>query len=152
HPAKIRERWQSLLHPDDRGRILDQLRLALASQDSLFRNEFRLVAPDGAVRCVENTARIARDSDGVAIRMSGVHVDVTEKNRTADRLRLSEQRFQLALRNSRILVYTTDRDLRYTWTSGPYPALMPEHVLGRRDEELFSPQQAAPLVELKQRV
>ena len=151
-PAKIRERWQSLLHPDDREYILAQLAAKLASQDSLFRSEFRVIAPDGTIRCVENTARITRDRSGKAIRMSGVNVDVTEKNRTADRLRLSEQRFQLALRNSRILVYTTDRDLRYTWTSGPYPALMPEQVLGRRDEELFTPEQAAPLVALKQRV
>jgi PAS domain S-box-containing protein len=150
--SQIQQRWRSLLHPDDRERIIDRLAATLTSADNLFRCEFRVVTPDGTTRWVESIARATRDDRGAPVRMSGVNVDVTERKRAADRLRLSEERFQLALKNSRILVYTTDRDLRYTWTSGPYPAFMPEQVLGRRDEELFSPQQASPLVALKQRV
>ncbi|MGE3315699.1 MAG: response regulator [Planctomycetaceae bacterium] len=67
-------------------------------------------------------------------------------------LRTSEERFQLALKNSRILVYTTDRDLRYTWISDPGASRFSIPILGRRDDELVPPEQAQPLMELKKRV
>jgi PAS domain S-box-containing protein len=67
-------------------------------------------------------------------------------------LRASEERFRLALKNSRIFVCTTDRDLRYTWVSDQNAASLWRPVLGRRDDELVSPEQAQPLMALKERV
>jgi PAS domain S-box-containing protein len=46
-------------------------------------------------------------------------------------------------------VYTTDTDLRYTWVYNPHPAFKPEDVLGRRDDQLLTPEQAEPLIALK---
>jgi len=151
-PAQVQEHWRSLLHPDDRERVLHSLEALLASTEDLFRCEYRVVGSDKVTRWVENVASVTRDDSGAAVRMSGVNVDLTERKRTADRLRLSEERFRLALKNSHILVYTTDRQRRYTWTSGPYPDFLPDDVIGRRDEELFSPEKAAPLIALKERV
>ena len=150
--ALVQRRWRSLLHPDDRQRVEAQLAAAFASTDDQFRAEFRIRLPDGTSRWVESIARLRRNADGVPIRMSGVNVDITERKRAADLLRLSEERFQLALRNSRIVVYTTDRDLRYTWISNPQRAFMSDQALGRDDAELFSPEQAASLMALKRRV
>lgn len=67
-------------------------------------------------------------------------------------LKSSEERFQLALKNSRILVYTTDRELRYTWVSDRGDACAWRPSVGARDDELLPPEQAKPLMELKQRV
>ena len=69
--------------------------------------------------------------------------------RSAAALRHSEERFSIALKNSRILVYTTDADLRYTWIHNPHPAFDPAHILGRRDDELLSPEQAVALTAIK---
>ena len=69
--------------------------------------------------------------------------------RSAAALRHSEERFSIALKNSRILVYTTDADLRYTWIHDPHPAFDPAGMLGRRDDELLSPEQAVALTAIK---
>jgi signal transduction histidine kinase/DNA-binding response OmpR family regulator len=67
-------------------------------------------------------------------------------------LRASEERFQLALKNSRIFVYTTDGDLRCTWVSDQSAASAWRPILGSRDDGVLPPEQAAPLRDLKRRV
>ena len=39
----------------------------------------------------------------------------SESKQTEEALRLSEERFRVALKNSPIVVFHQDRDLRYTW-------------------------------------
>ncbi len=92
------------------------------------------------------------DADGRVEFVLEITSDVTERKQASDLLRLSESRFEVALKNSNILVYTTDHDLRYTWIRNPHPAFDPADVLGRLDEELLSPQHAGPLVRLKRQV
>jgi len=76
----------------------------------------------------------------------------SELERANSALRASEERFQLALKNSRIFVYTTDRDLRCTWVSDQSAASAWRPILGSPDDGVLPPEQATPLRELKQRV
>lgn len=68
-----------------------------------------------------------------------------------EKLRLSEERFRLALENSPTTVFNQDQDLRYTWIHNQHPAFTVEDVLGRTDEEIF-PEDYVHLVEIKRRV
>jgi len=72
------------------------------------------------------------------------HAPVSSRQ-TADRLRT-------AISHARMMVYHTDRDLRYRWIINPHPGFAPDEVLGRRDDEFLPPEQAAPLIALKQSV
>lgn len=67
-------------------------------------------------------------------------------------LKESEDRFRVALKNSPILVFSQDRDLRYTWAYNPHPAFSVDTILGKTDEELFLPEDAAKLTKIKRRV
>ncbi|HZD42476.1 MAG TPA: PAS domain-containing protein, partial [Methanomicrobiales archaeon] len=49
-------------------------------------------------------------------------------------------------------VFHQDLDLRYTWVYQPHPHFTPEGLLGKRDEDVLGPQDAAPITALKQRV
>ena len=67
-------------------------------------------------------------------------------------LRISEARFQVALKHSPIVVFNQDTDLRYTWVHN-MPLPNPEkNVIGKTDEDLFPQAEADRLIQIKMRV
>ncbi|HWO57673.1 MAG TPA: PAS domain S-box protein [bacterium] len=76
----------------------------------------------------------------------------SERRRATEALRQSEERFRLALDNSAIQVFQQDRDLRYTWMYNPLPGYGPSGVIGLTDADVFQPEEAALLTELKRGV
>jgi PAS domain S-box-containing protein len=85
--------------------------------------------------------------DGVAIFFS----DITERKQTEQALREVEERLRVALQNAPITVFNQDRDLRYTWIHNPVVYELHE-MLGKRDCDYLPPEDAEPLMALKQQV
>ncbi|WP_448204163.1 ATP-binding protein [Azospirillum sp. sgz302134] len=67
-------------------------------------------------------------------------------------LRESEERFRLALRHSRVSVFSQDRNLRYIWMYNPQTGRPAETYIGRDDAELHAPEDAAFLESVKRSV
>ena len=61
-------------------------------------------------------------------------------------------RFELAFRGANIHAFAQDRDLRYTWISGPQGDQATIRMLGRTDDELWSSPEHQSVVALKRRV
>lgn len=49
-----------------------------------------------------------------------------------------------------VAFFQTDLDLRYTWIYNPILDLQPEQYIGKRDDEIFPPEDAAVLMAIKQ--
>ena len=62
--------------------------------------ECRLLRPDGETRWVIFKVAPIRDEDGAVYRISGVALDITERRRTEERLRETEQRFRVLCETS----------------------------------------------------
>ncbi len=77
--------------------------------------------------------------------------DITAIKKTEQTLRESEARFRLALKNAPVSVAAQDRDLRYIWTYNQRTA-RPEGIIGRFDQDIFIPEEAAHVTAIKQRV
>jgi PAS domain S-box-containing protein len=75
-----------------------------------------------------------------------------ERARLLTDLRRSQERFDLVLSNSAFTVFTTDRDLRYTWVYNPKHGLTVEDLLGKRDDEALPPEDVSELMRFKQEV
>ncbi len=75
-----------------------------------------------------------------------------ERKRTEEALRLSEERFRVALKHSPIAVFSQDRDLRYTWSYNSQLPLPASEKLGKTVGELFEPEEAARTTEVRRRV
>ncbi len=71
---------------------------------------------------------------------------------TEHALRISEERFRLALNNSPICVFNQDRELRYTWMYNSIAGKSIDEVAGRTDEEIFEQPAARQLTSVKRRV
>jgi PAS domain S-box-containing protein len=76
--------------------------------------------------------------------------DITERRRIEEELRLSEERFRRALKNTPVSLAAMDKDLRYVWAYNQRTA-SPEDVVGKTVYDLF-PAEAPYLESLQQRV
>lgn len=60
-----------------------------------------------------------------------------ERKQTEVTLRFSEERFKITLKNSPIVVFNQDLELRYTWIYNPTGAYESEAVIGQLDFDIF---------------
>ena len=78
-----------LLHPDDREEVGIRIQEALAANyETEF--EFRIVRPDGAVRCMYVVTEIWRDASGVPAKLFGIVQDITARKQGEEALRSSQ--------------------------------------------------------------
>lgn len=78
--------------------------------------------------------------------------DITECKRIQEGLRQSEERFRIALKNSPIVVFNQDRQLRYTWIYNPSWRDSEHLMLGKTDADFISTLDADRLTAIKRRV
>ena len=63
----------------------------------------------------------------------------------------AKQRFEIALRGSPIMVFTQDRDMRFTWVHNPPSGINPAFLIGKTDTEILPPEAAASFMAAKRR-
>src|SRR4029077_8841223 len=106
----------------------------LESGEDQYEAEYRIVRPDdGKVRWIFGRGRIFRDIAGQPVRYAGVDIDITDRKRTEDALRESEERYRTLIENANDLVFTLDLDFRITLAN---PAV--KSLLGYAPQDLIS--------------
>ncbi len=85
------------LHPEDVPRRTATMQAHLAGKTPAYDGEFRLRQPDGVYRWRRLHGLCLRDANGNPHRMAGSISDVDARRRAEDALRLSEQRYAVAL-------------------------------------------------------
>jgi PAS domain S-box-containing protein len=130
------------IHPEDRAR----LRLLRRGDTRTLTLRWR--RSDGALVHTEHRQRIFKDEAG-CVRVEGIARDVTE------RIRLDEQRwrahalFQAVIEGSSDAIFVKGLDGRYVLINPAGAQLLGrgvDEILGRRDEELFSPESAREIL------
>jgi PAS domain S-box-containing protein len=91
--------WAEKVHPDDRAAFDREIARVLAAEDK-FSLTYRFYHKDGRVLWLEDRGHFFRDGEGRILRMVGFIQDVTERVRTDQALRSSEERFSKAFRSS----------------------------------------------------
>jgi PAS domain S-box-containing protein len=79
------------IHPDDRGRVLDEAEGALRQKRD-YTIEFRIVLPDGTVKYLEAISHHVFSEEGELIQLVGTNADVTERKHAEQALRESERK------------------------------------------------------------
>jgi len=88
------------------------------------------------------------DSNGQVRALGGISLDITERKSAEEAQRASEERLSALLENSPALIFIKDREGRYLKVNRQFESrhmLASDQVLGKADEELFSPEQASML-------
>ena len=152
--------FPEMLHPDDRA-IFDEQVAAFESGAEVFEREMRVRHRDGHYVWVFGRGRVTRrDQDGNPVRISGIHLDVSEQKAREEALRMAmkrledttaerddaRQRFLDVTNVSNVWYWEQDSDLRYTYVSdnlGQVSNLTPEMLLGKTRTELLRGDKAA---------
>ena len=77
--------------------------------------------------------------------------DDTEQRRMERDFEQNEERFKLVLKSAPVSLAEQDRDLRFTWAYNQR-SVDPREVIGKRDEDIFTPEDTEYLVALKCKV
>ncbi|TWT51132.1 Phytochrome-like protein cph1 [Rubripirellula amarantea] len=111
--------WESRLHPDDVELAHQMVAEYFEHRSPEYKSTFRMRCKDGSYRWMLAQGKAVFDSDGKPLRMTGVHVDITERReseRELKRLNDALQEANLALQESNVelqqFAYVASHDLQ----------------------------------------
>ncbi len=83
--------WHELIHPEERERVVAELRAAIERGDEGWSAEYRCRRADGSYAQVFDRGYVLRDADGRATRMIGAMMDITQRKQLEDELRQAQK-------------------------------------------------------------
>ncbi len=75
------------VHPEDRGRVEEALKFALAAPGNLYRVEHRIIRPGGEERYILQQGEVTFGADNRPLKMVGTLLDITDRRDLEKRLR-----------------------------------------------------------------
>ena len=88
--------WSTLIHPEDRQRVLSINRNCIENRIGGFSFEYRMLSKDGRwvwILCRGNA--VERDAQGRGLRLIGTHSDISERKQTTEALEQSEANYRM---------------------------------------------------------
>jgi sigma-B regulation protein RsbU (phosphoserine phosphatase) len=142
----------SILIPPDQPDELLEIMTRLRRGEHIPTFETIRIHKDGHPIDVSVTISPVKGRGGVVVGATAVARDITKQKQTDEALRISEERFRVALRSAPVVVFSHDLQLRYTWMSSPNFPVRPENYLGHTDTEVFEGEEGARLTAIKEEV
>jgi PAS domain S-box-containing protein len=140
--SEIYEIWANSLHPDDR-EYAEHFGQQAARGEVEYDAEFRVIHPDGSIHFIKAYGILLRDDDGNPECIIGVNFDISDRKRIELELAESEAKFRCLIEGGIDLIWSTDRDYRFTYLSPQFQSLFgwePEVWVGRAYQDLVHPE------------
>jgi two-component system cell cycle sensor histidine kinase/response regulator CckA len=131
------------VHPDDRPMVAEYNRKRQNNEDVPSRYEFKGIKKDGTILIIEVSAA------GILFRGKPASLaflrDITERRKTEEALRASEERFRTLVETTSDMVWEVDRQARYTYVSPKIRDILgyePHEVIGKKTLDFMPPEEA----------
>lgn len=108
---KTREEWETLVHPEDRAAMTDQIEKALRTGQSI-EGEWRVVWPDGSVRWLSCRWRVFDYGPGSPARMIGVTIDITDRRAMQQALEATVEKLEKSNKELEQFAFICAHDLQ----------------------------------------
>ncbi len=103
-----RKNWYERIHPDDRERMWKAVHKAIEEQKDSWSGEYRFLKNDGSYAVSFDRGHIARETNGVAYRIIGSLLDLTERKRTEKEILKSQEALKKSEEQYRALFNSID--------------------------------------------
>ncbi|MEI6306760.1 MAG: PAS domain-containing protein, partial [Deltaproteobacteria bacterium] len=95
------QEWLTLIHPDDQEIVQKAMQAYAEDKSEVYEVEYRLRCKDDSYKWILSRGMaIGRSTDGVPLRMIGTHKDISERKRTEELLRNSEEKHRILFMES----------------------------------------------------
>ena len=128
------ERFLSLLHPDDRDRIMAVHQAAYGSGEPYQMIE-RIIRPDGEVRYLSSNGQVIMDAEGAPVRMRGTCIDITDTVLAEQEREHSAERFRALVESSPDAILVLDHGT-IVQANGRADELLGGDPVGHRMDEI----------------
>jgi PAS domain S-box-containing protein len=126
------ERFLAAVHSSDRERVDAALERAVKTRGK-YEIEMRIVWPDGSVHWNSARGRVFCDASGEPVRMAGVTMDVTERERAHQALRERTEELNNVLASVSDYLWSGELDAEGVWSYRFYSPVV-ETITGRPPE------------------
>lgn len=126
-----RDKWIAIIHPEDREMVSEKIRMVLRNESKNYQYEARILNAEGNYKWISVSGHVIEYSAlGKAARMIGVRIDITQRKKEEEELRISEERFRNVFEHASVGKSITSIDGKMT----PNNAFA--QMLGYEKEEL----------------
>lgn len=97
------DKWKELTHPDDVKETERLLELHFAGELTSYDNEIRMRHKNGGWVWMLDRGKVSeRDADGNVVRITGTHVDITERKQLEEEIKESRERLKLTTNSANV--------------------------------------------------
>ncbi|HEY9649651.1 MAG TPA: PAS domain S-box protein, partial [Coleofasciculaceae cyanobacterium] len=130
--------WAMRVHPDDLERITSSFPKIFEQGSCSY--EYRFLHADGTYHWLSSQLRLVQDELGNPLEFVGYMIDISDKKRTEEKLRETQQHLQAILDYSPAAIYVIDRDNKHLLVNRCYETLVsmtPEKIIGKTIYEVW---------------
>lgn len=132
------QNWRHLVDPDDSAALWAATEDYISGRTPVYAHEFRVRCKDGSWKWISSQGiAISRNAQGLALRMIGIHVDITERKQAEESMRLASLMYE----NSNEGMLVTDAENTIITINQAFTALTgysAEEVVGKQPNMLSS--------------
>ena len=132
------ETWRQLINPDDLKNINQKVREIMSNSHQLIEMEYRLRHKSGDWVWVLGRGRVVSwDETGKPLRFTGTQLNITDRKRAQEALRLSEERLRMVADNMKDIIVMTDKDFKIVYISPSVYSVMGYDAKDREGKSLL---------------
>ncbi|MHC1783144.1 MAG: PAS domain S-box protein [Anaerolineaceae bacterium] len=102
--------WDRRLHPEDRERATNYVYSFVQNPLPYYETEFRLRHKDGSYRWILSRAEVFRDEQGLPERMTGCHIDITDRKLAEEKLREANEFSKKIIETAPLAFFLLDKN------------------------------------------
>ena len=112
--------YASILHPDDRKRVAEEIEKFSKSGVTSFEQEYRILTKDGQVRWIYDFTHVVRDDNGKITHYQGYVLDETARKRAEEALKESWAKYEAVVESFDGLIYICSMDYKIEFMNRRY--------------------------------